>query len=94
MIPHGVVSEWGTVVTGGGHLTGFFPAAKLATAVEGFETEQQKQQQSYFVRLGSLSAKLRHRALRRSLGELQRARHSAQHALAQLHRVIELVSPR
>ncbi|XP_010221641.1 PREDICTED: perilipin-3-like, partial [Tinamus guttatus] len=37
--------------------------AKLATAVEGFEPEQQKQQQSYFVRLGSLSAKLRHRAL-------------------------------
>ncbi|NXY84910.1 PLIN3 protein, partial [Alcedo cyanopectus] len=47
--------------------------------------------QSYFVRVGSLSAKLRHRARRHSLGELQRARHSAQRVLAQLHHVIELV---
>lgn len=93
MIPHGVVSEWGTVVTAGGHLMGFFPAAKLATAVEGFETEQQKQQQSYFVRLGSLSAKLRHRALQHSLGKLQSARHSSQDVLAQLQRTLDLVGP-
>ncbi|XP_075579690.1 perilipin-3-like [Pelecanus crispus] len=65
--------------------------AKLATAVEGFETEQQKQQQSYFVRLGSLSAKVRHRALQHSLGKLQSARHSSQDVLAQLQRTLDLV---
>ncbi|NWR62690.1 PLIN3 protein, partial [Bucorvus abyssinicus] len=65
--------------------------AKLATAVEGFETEQQKQQQSYFVRLGSLSTKLRHRALQHSLGKLQSARHSSQDLLAQLQRTLDLV---
>ncbi|XP_065514897.1 perilipin-3-like isoform X2 [Lathamus discolor] len=52
---------------------------------------QQRRWQSCFVRVGSLSAKLRHRALRRSLGELQRARHRAQHVLAQLHRAFELI---
>ncbi|NXP82369.1 PLIN3 protein, partial [Ramphastos sulfuratus] len=65
--------------------------AKLATAVEGFEPEQQKQQQSYFVRLGSLSTKLRHRALQHSLGKLQSARHSSQDLLAQLQRTLDLV---
>ncbi|NXK09077.1 PLIN3 protein, partial [Herpetotheres cachinnans] len=65
--------------------------AKLATAVEGFETEQQKQQQSYFVRLGSLSTKLRHRALQHSLGKLQSARRSSQDVLAQLQRTLDLV---
>ncbi|NXJ02046.1 PLIN3 protein, partial [Psophia crepitans] len=53
--------------------------------------ELQRRRQSCFVRVGSLSAKLRHRALRRSLGELQRARHSAQWVLAQLHRIFELI---
>uniref|UniRef100_A0A8D0EW80 Perilipin n=1 Tax=Strix occidentalis caurina TaxID=311401 RepID=A0A8D0EW80_STROC len=65
--------------------------AKLATAVEGFETEQQKQQQSYFVRLGSLSTKLRHRALQHSLDKLQSARRSSQDVLAQLQRTLDLV---
>ncbi|NWR07642.1 PLIN3 protein, partial [Paradoxornis webbianus] len=65
--------------------------AKLATAVEGFEPEQQRQQQSYFVRLGSLSAKLRHRALQHSLGKLQSARQSSQDLLAQLQRTLDLV---
>ncbi|NXO96993.1 PLIN3 protein, partial [Certhia brachydactyla] len=65
--------------------------AKLATAVEGFEPEQQKQQQSYFVRLGSLSTKLRHRALQHSLGKLQCARQSSQDLLAQLQGTLDLV---
>ncbi|NXN87291.1 PLIN3 protein, partial [Bombycilla garrulus] len=65
--------------------------AKLATAVEGFEPEQQRQQQSYFVRLGSLSAKLRHRALQHSLGKLQSARQSSQDLLAQLQGTLDLV---
>ncbi|NXN02190.1 PLIN3 protein, partial [Sylvia borin] len=64
---------------------------KLATAVEGFEPEQQRQQQSYFVRLGSLSTKLRHRALQHSLGKLQSARQSSQDLLAQLQRTLDLV---
>ncbi|NWU72811.1 PLIN3 protein, partial [Pterocles burchelli] len=64
--------------------------AKLATAVEGFEPEQQKQQQSYFVRLGSLSTKLRHRALQHSLAKLQSARRSSQDLLAQLQCTLDL----
>ncbi|NWI48925.1 PLIN3 protein, partial [Calyptomena viridis] len=67
--------------------------AKLATAVEGFEPEQQKQQQSYFVRLGSLSTKVQHRALQHSLGKLQSARHRSQDLLAQLQRALDLVGP-
>ncbi|NWR38081.1 PLIN3 protein, partial [Tachuris rubrigastra] len=65
--------------------------AKLATAVEGFEPEQQKQQQSYFVRLGSLSSKVQHRALQHSLGKLQSARHSSQDLLAQLQSTLDVV---
>lgn len=70
-----------------------FPPAKLATAVEGFEPEQQKKQQSYFVRLGSLSAKLQHRALQHSLGKLQSARSSSHDVLGQLQRALDLVGP-
>ncbi|NXT71197.1 PLIN3 protein, partial [Chaetops frenatus] len=65
--------------------------AKLATAVEGFEPEQQRPQQSYFVRLGSLSSKLRHRALQHSLGKLQSARQRSQDLLAQLQGTLDLV---
>ncbi|XP_053821674.1 perilipin-3-like isoform X2 [Vidua chalybeata] len=65
--------------------------AKLATSVEGFEPEQQRQQQSYFVRLGSLSTKVRHRALQHSLAKLQSARQSSQDLLAQLQRTLDLV---
>ncbi|NXU14039.1 PLIN3 protein, partial [Pardalotus punctatus] len=65
--------------------------AQLATAVEGFEPEQQRQQQSYFVRLGSLSTKLRHRALQHSLAKLQSTRQSSQELLAQLQHTLDLV---
>ncbi|XP_074834473.1 perilipin-3-like isoform X2 [Carettochelys insculpta] len=68
--------------------------AKLATSVEGFEmasVEQQRQQQSYFVRLGSLSTKLRHRAYQHSLGKLRSARQNTHEALSQLHQTIELI---
>ncbi|CAI5798932.1 NAD(P)(+)--arginine ADP-ribosyltransferase [Podarcis lilfordi] len=68
--------------------------AKLATTVEGFEiatVEQQKEQRSYFVRLGSLSAKVRHRAYQHSLGKLRDAKQSTQDALSQLHQTIELM---
>ncbi|POI21882.1 hypothetical protein CIB84_014372 [Bambusicola thoracicus] len=53
--------------------------------------EQRRRRQSCMVRVGSLSAKLKHRALRRSLGELRWAQHSAQQALSSLHRIIELI---
>ncbi|XP_058019598.1 perilipin-3-like [Ahaetulla prasina] len=68
--------------------------AKLATSVEGFEigtVEQQKEQKSYFVRLGSLSSKLRHRAFQHSLVKLKRAKQSTQDSLSQLHQAIELI---
>lgn len=77
----------------GAQLMDSFPPAKLATAVEGFEPEQQKKQQSYFVRLGSLSAKLQHRALQHSLGKLQSARSSSHDVLGQLQRALDLVGP-
>ncbi|XP_069505464.1 perilipin-3-like isoform X2 [Ambystoma mexicanum] len=55
--------------------------AQLAASVEGFEVatlQQQKEQQSYFVRLGSLSTKLRHRAYQHSLGKIDLAKQSVQ----------------
>nr|XP_020649853.1 perilipin-3-like isoform X2 [Pogona vitticeps] len=68
--------------------------AKLATSVEGFEVatvEQQKEQRSYFVRLGSLSTKLRHRVYQYSLAKVKDAKQGTQDALAQLHQTIELI---
>uniref|UniRef100_A0A803W5I7 Uncharacterized protein n=1 Tax=Ficedula albicollis TaxID=59894 RepID=A0A803W5I7_FICAL len=64
---------------------------EVATGSEAAAQEQQRRWQSYFVRVGSLSARLPHRALRRSLGDLQRARLRAQRLLAQLHHVIRLI---
>ncbi|XP_077345251.1 perilipin-3-like isoform X4 [Lithobates pipiens] len=46
--------------------------SQLASTVEGFEVaplQQQKEQQSYYVRLGSLSSRIRHRAYQHSLGK-------------------------
>ncbi|NXF55466.1 PLIN3 protein, partial [Oceanites oceanicus] len=73
------------------YLPGTDEELAVAAGVEVASPERQRRRQSYFIRVGSLSAKLRHRALRRSLGELQRARHSAQRVLAQLHHIFELV---
>ncbi|XP_021234665.1 perilipin-3-like isoform X2 [Numida meleagris] len=67
---------------------------ELATAVEGFgmaSVEEQKQQQSYFVRLGSLSNKVRHRAYQLSLNKLQHVKQSTQNTLSQLHLAINLI---
>ncbi|NWI31554.1 PLIN3 protein, partial [Sula dactylatra] len=67
---------------------------KLATAVEGFSmasVEEQKQQQSYFVRLGSLSNKIRHRAYQHSVNKLQRIKQSTQDTLARLQQAIKLI---
>lgn len=74
-----------------------FPPGKLASAVEGVgmaSVEEQKQQQSYFVRLGSLSTKIRHRAYQHSLSKLQRVKQSTQDTLSRLQLTIKLVQTR
>ncbi|NXF40559.1 PLIN3 protein, partial [Nyctibius bracteatus] len=73
------------------YLPGTDEELEVAAGTEVATLERQGRRQSYFVRVGSLSAKLRHRALRRSLGELRRARLSAQRVLAQLHHIFELI---
>ncbi|XP_030735213.1 perilipin-3 isoform X2 [Globicephala melas] len=68
--------------------------ARLATSLEGFDTAsvaQQRQEQSYFVRLGSLSERLRQRAYEHSLGKLQNTRQRAQEALLQLSQTLSLM---
>ncbi|ELK19421.1 Mannose-6-phosphate receptor-binding protein 1 [Pteropus alecto] len=70
------------------------PAAHVATSVEGFDiasVRQQQQEQSYFVRLGSLSGRLRQRAYEHSLGKLQRTRQRARDALLQLEQALSLM---
>nr|XP_005281226.1 perilipin-3 isoform X3 [Chrysemys picta bellii] len=67
---------------------------KLAIAVEGFNmasVEEQKQRQSYFVRLGSLSNKVRHRAYQHSLNKLRLIKQNTQHSLSQLQLAINLI---
>ncbi|XP_044900151.1 perilipin-3 isoform X2 [Felis catus] len=68
--------------------------ARLATSLEGFDiasVQQQRQEQSYFVRLGSLSERLRQRAYAHSLGKLQLTRQRAQEALLQLAQALSLM---
>ncbi|NXA72018.1 PLIN3 protein, partial [Thryothorus ludovicianus] len=67
---------------------------KLATTVQGFgvaSVEEQKRQRSYFVRLGSLSGRLRHRAYQHSLAKLQGFRHHTQDTLSRLQLAIKLI---
>uniref|UniRef100_A0A8C8RXV2 Perilipin n=1 Tax=Pelusios castaneus TaxID=367368 RepID=A0A8C8RXV2_9SAUR len=67
--------------------------AKLATSLEGFEVaprEQQREPKSYYVRLGSLSTKLRQRAYQHSLGKVKQAGQSTKEALLQLQQTIAL----
>ena len=45
--------------------------------------EEQRKHQGYFVRLGSLSTRLRHLAYEHSLGKLRQKKHHAQDMLAQ-----------
>uniref|UniRef100_A0A8C9A694 Perilipin n=1 Tax=Prolemur simus TaxID=1328070 RepID=A0A8C9A694_PROSS len=68
--------------------------AALAAEAEGPEVgsvEDQRKQQGYFVRLGSLSARLRHLAYEHSLGKLRQSKHRAQDTLAQLQETLELI---
>uniref|UniRef100_A0A8C3QDF7 Perilipin n=1 Tax=Geospiza parvula TaxID=87175 RepID=A0A8C3QDF7_GEOPR len=67
---------------------------KLATTVQGFgvaSVEEQKRQRSYFVRLGSLSGRVRHRAYQHSLAKLQGFRHRTQDPLSRLQLAIQLI---
>ncbi|XP_054146863.1 perilipin-3-like [Melozone crissalis] len=67
---------------------------KLATTVQGFgvaSLEEQKRQRSYFVRLGSLSGRVRHRAYQHSLAKLQGFRHRTQEPLARLQLALRLI---
>ncbi|XP_036255596.1 perilipin-3-like [Molothrus ater] len=67
---------------------------KLATMVQGFgvaSVEEQKRQRSYFVRLGSLSGRVRHRAYQHSLAKLQGFRHRTQDPLSRLQLAIKLI---
>lgn len=71
--------------------------AHLATTLEGADVaplasvQQQRQEQSYFVRLGSLSERLRQQAFRHSLSKLQHTRQRAQEALLQLTQALSLM---
>lgn len=68
--------------------------AHLATPLEGVDVasvQQQRQEQSYFVRLGSLSERLRQQAYKHSLGKLQHTRQRAQEALLQLTQALSLM---
>ncbi|XP_029141820.1 perilipin-3 [Protobothrops mucrosquamatus] len=70
--------------------------AQLATEVHGVSQaaiDQQQREQSYFVRLGSLSSKLRSRVYRHSLNRLHVVQENTQDMLAQLQHVINLVEP-
>ncbi|NXH35587.1 PLIN3 protein, partial [Myiagra hebetior] len=67
---------------------------KLATTVQGFgmaSVEEQKRQRSYFVRLGSLSGRVRHRAYQHSLARLRGIRHRTQDTLSRLQLAIKLI---
>ncbi|XP_012659939.1 perilipin-5 [Otolemur garnettii] len=66
----------------------------LAAEAEGPEVgslEDQRKQQGYFVRLGSLSSRIRHLAYEHSLGKLRQSKHRAQDTLAQLQETLELI---
>uniref|UniRef100_A0A8C5LD73 Perilipin n=1 Tax=Jaculus jaculus TaxID=51337 RepID=A0A8C5LD73_JACJA len=70
--------------------------AALAAKADGLEVgsvEDQRRGQGYFVRLGSLSARLRHLAYEHSIGKLRQNKHRIQDTLAQLQETLELGAP-
>ncbi|XP_066492506.1 perilipin-3-like [Tiliqua scincoides] len=67
---------------------------KLSMEVKDFgdpSVEEQKKQQSYFIRLGSISHKVRHRAYLQSVNKLQLLKEKTQNMLSQLQLVINLI---
>ncbi|XP_053435324.1 perilipin-3 isoform X3 [Nycticebus coucang] len=68
--------------------------ARIATSLEGFDmasVQRQRQEQSYFFRLGSLSERLRQHAYEHSLSKLRLSRQKAQEALLQLSQALSLM---
>ncbi|KAM9138964.1 perilipin-3-like [Pangshura tecta] len=63
--------------------------AKLAVSLE--SEEAPTEQQSYYVRLGSLSSTLRQRAYQHALGNMRQARQRTLEALSQLQQTIDLM---
>uniref|UniRef100_A0A452UR95 Perilipin n=1 Tax=Ursus maritimus TaxID=29073 RepID=A0A452UR95_URSMA len=61
---------------------------KEAKKVEGFDTVQKP---SYYVRLGSLSAKLRSRAYEQALSRVKEAKRKSQETISQLHSTVNLI---
>lgn len=64
--------------------------AKVAASTEGFEVTPIKPP-SYYVRLGSLSSKVRHRAYQHSTAKMQKVRQSSQEIISQLHNTMDLI---
>ncbi|XP_059512556.1 perilipin-2 isoform X1 [Myotis daubentonii] len=61
---------------------------KEAKKVEGFETVQKP---SYYIRLGSLSTKLRSRAYQQALGRVKEAKQKSQETISHLHSTVNLI---
>ncbi|XP_069908876.1 perilipin-2 isoform X4 [Oryctolagus cuniculus] len=61
---------------------------KEAKKVEGFDAVQKP---SYYVRLGSLSTKLRSRAYQQALGRVKEAKQKSQETISQLHSTVHLI---
>ena len=67
----------------------FITSEKEAKKVEGFDMVQKP---SYYVRLGSLSTKLRSRAYQQALCRVEEAKQKGQETISQLHSAVNLVS--
>ncbi|XP_048972119.1 perilipin-2 isoform X1 [Canis lupus dingo] len=61
---------------------------KEAKKVEGFDTVQKP---SYYIRLGSLSTKLRSRAYQQALSRVKEAKQKGQETISQLHSTVNLI---
>nr|XP_034952978.1 perilipin-3-like isoform X2 [Zootoca vivipara] len=69
--------------------------ATLAAALEEPEAssiEKQRQQRSYYVRLGSLSNRVRQRAYQHTLGKLRQTKQKMQETLSQLQQAMDLIA--
>lgn len=67
----------------------FLTSEKEAKKVEGFDTVRKP---SYYIRLGSLSTKLRSRAYQQALSRVKEAKQKSQETISQLNSIVNLVS--
>lgn len=70
-------------------LNSFITLEKEAKKVEGFDMVQKP---SYYVRLGSLSTKLRSRAYQQALTRVKEVKQKSQETISKLHSTVNLVS--